>query len=88
MVEWIFWLIYLMETLLCLSYSSCKIYGADNAECSGSKWLFSLRPKTIWNGPKLRLTDPLWKKKNGLIWGLILSKGAESISSFGQNGFW
>ena len=40
--------IYLMETLLCLSYqSSCKLYRADNSECSGSKWLCSLRPKTV-----------------------------------------
>ena len=74
MVEWIFWLIHLMETLLCLSYSSCKIYRADNAECSGSKWLCSLRPKTVWNGPKLRLTDPLWKK-TGLIWGWFSVRG-------------
>ena len=38
--------------------------------------------------PQIKVNWPIVEKKNGLIWGLILSKGAESISSFGQNGFW
>lgn len=55
--------IYLMETLLCLSYSSCKLYRADNAECSGSKWLCSLRTKTVHSQwLKLGSTVPLRNK--------------------------